>query len=194
MNFTQTLKLGLAVVGLCTIGTAAKPAAAQNLVYTLSGVTFSDGATGSGSFTFNPATGTMSAGLTTFNIATTAGVTDSLTAGSYTSGSATAFEQQNSVFSFDYGDGSTSFHDLTLMTTTAVGSVGTYSLVPGTVTARNQFVGSGEYAPTFRLLTSGFLIVTPAAVPEASTTISFGLLLAFGVGGAVSRLGGRRPA
>lgn len=184
MHLLQKTKLSLTLASLCILGAMTmRPADAQNLVYTLTGVTFSDGATGSGSFSFNPTAASPSANLTTFNIATTAGVTDALTAGSYVPGTANALERQTVYFDFNYGGGTASFHDLLLMTATAAASPGTYPLLLGKQTAPNQFTGSGEYAPTSRLLTSGSLVVTNA-VPEASTTVSFGLLLALGLGGA----------
>jgi hypothetical protein len=59
-------------------------------------------------------------------------------------------------------------------------------LTSGTVENPNAFYGSGEFAPDARAISGGFLIVSPAAaVPEASTTVSFGLLLALGLGGVV---------
>jgi N-acetylneuraminic acid mutarotase len=57
------------LVGLTLIGLLATSAAAAPLLWTLSGVTFSDGGTASGSFVFNPATNTYS----DINITTTTG-------------------------------------------------------------------------------------------------------------------------
>lgn len=178
MHFPSSIRSGLTLIGICAIGTAAThPAAAQELKYTLSGVTFSDGATAAGYFNVNTATGTID----DFDITTTAGVTDALIAGSYLPSTAYAFQAQFPTFSFYYNFGSTSFHSLALMIASPATDPGVYALEPGVPTATNQFIGSGEYAPTDRLVVSGSLIASdPAAVPEASTTVSFGLLLTLG--------------
>jgi len=60
------VKIGFAVAFLTLFSWAAS---AQNLTYTLSGVTFNDGGTASGSFTYNPTTNTY----TNINIVTTTG-------------------------------------------------------------------------------------------------------------------------
>ncbi len=85
-------------------------------------------------------------------------------------------------------------NNITFYTTSIVTGVGTYTLQPGFATLDLQGITySGEFTSTIsgvptiaaRGIAGGSLIVTPAAVPEASTTVSFGLLLALGMGGVV---------
>ena len=62
---------------------------------------------------------------------------------------------------------------------------GVFALLPGSRDPEGGFVNSGELTPSNvgRVMTSGILVVSsPAAVPEASTTVSLGLLLALGTG------------
>ena len=184
MHFPHIFRLAVTLTALGTLGGFC-PASAQDLTYTLSNVKFSDGATANGFFEFNPVTGIFGSN----NITTTAGVTDNETPGNYSTLPLSTYQQQDSFFQFSYGGGTTSFHLLRLTTDPPAVIPGVYLLGPGIPTATNQFVGSGEYASTDisdRLVVSGGMIVTnPAAVPEASTTISFGLLLALGLGSLV---------
>ena len=172
----QTL-IGLTLVSACAF---ARPAAAQYqgpLYFTLSNVTFADGAAANGSFTYDfftyPPGGTAS-------VTTTSGVIDSLPGSSYTSVQSISGEPGFYFLSptnalmlvFDPGNALT----------------GTFPIQPGVISGTG-FSGSVETVEgsNLRAITSGDLIVsaTPAAVPEASTTVSFGLLLTLGLGGAV---------
>ena len=192
MHFTQTLSLGLAFVGLCTFGiVASKPVAAQNLTCTLSGVTFGDGATATGYFNFNPTTQTVG----TFDVVTANGIPSSFPGNDYANGLANFFSgvaplgpfQGEGEIDFD-GIGSSAGDALTLFTSSPITSAGVYFVTPGTRIGHGSFSGSGESYNTqnpdsVRTISTGSIVVTNA-VPEASTTISFGLLLALGLGGA----------
>ena len=180
MHSSHKVCLGLAFAGLCTL-TTIHAASAQNLTYTLSGVTFSDGATATGFFNFDPATQTFGS----FALATTNGTDDMLTGHTYLSAQNSTYHQQATAFSFIDNSGVGPYHVLTLVAASSASAPGLYSLFPGVATAgTNQFYGSGELTPNDRLIVAGFLNVTnPAAVPEASTILSFGLLLALGLGG-----------
>ena len=174
----QATTLPLMVVGLASL-TFSCPVAAQNLTATLSGVTFNDGAVASGYFDFNVATQTLSS----FDITTTDGLGDGLTGANYTPatlGTNIAQDVSNGVFIFPQ------FHYLVINSFPNITGPDVYALDTGVVESPSGFHGSGEFAPTSRVITAGSLIVTAAEpVPEASTTVSFGLLLALGMGGVV---------
>ncbi len=178
--------LALTLLGLCALGLAARPAAAQNLEYQLSGVTFNDGAVAFGFFDFNPTTKAFGS----FDITTTDGITDALIGAHYTPGfyAPDAITPGNyDIFQFISNDGKYNF--LSLGTNVPAESPGFYTIQTGTVGV-GYFSGSGEFASintaANRVVQTGSLLVTePAAVPEASTTISFGLLLTLGFGGFV---------
>ncbi len=181
MNQLTTFRLGLALAGLCTLSAAAaRPAAAQvpgTLYFTLSGVTFADGATASGSFTSDFLT---SPPVYTSDVTTTKGLTDTLRGSYY--GSVAPLGNGNFQFT-------SSTNSLILIVDQNAVAPMTYSLVPGQVFGTG-FSGSAEIVEgsSLRAVTSGDVIVSatpPAAVPEASTTVSFGLLLALGLGGVV---------
>jgi len=208
---SYSLCLGLALLGGLSLA-AGRPAAAQNLAstvstsqtltYTLSNVSFSDGAAATGYFNFNPTTHTFG----TYDITTTNGTTDTLTGFKYTSGNSKVSSPFAGTFTFDNSATHNPYNYFTLDSLAVTNQTGTYSLVPGTNVTAQGFIGSGELAPigsasnSARSLISifssegarglnagGSLIVTNSAspVPEASTTVSLGLLLALGLGGLV---------
>jgi len=185
MRFTSTL--GLALFGLCTLTADVRRVAAQELTATFTGVTFSDGAVATGYFNYNPAMQLLGG----FSITTTNGLTDTLTGGHYAPGLGTVTSTSyDSSFNFSTPELPPSFiHNfLGLGTTTHITGPGVYLLFLGTDVTPTSFNGSGEFAPAgtaARGVTAGTLVVTnvlPAAVPEASGTISLGLLLALGLG------------
>jgi len=182
MHSSRTISLGLAFASLCTLG-AAHPAAAQNLSYTLSGVTFADGASASGSFSYNFTTSTFGA----FDVTTTNGLADGLLGTHYLPPPSTGFALSN--FAFEFFSGPNVF--LVLNTIGPDNVPGVLLLQPGTSSGPRQLTASGEFAPTVagstasRVISAGSLIATAAPIPEASTTVSFGLLLALGLGGLV---------
>lgn len=179
----RTVALGLTLAGLCAFSAAAaRPVLAQNLTYTLSGVTFSDGAVATGYFIFNPATQSFG----TFRITTTDGTTDSLSGGVYALPATSTFKAGiggaatgNGYFEFDTFSTN---RTLGLATSADASSPGTVPLALFSSSfASREFTGAST-----RTITAGFLdIAAPAAVPEASTTISLGLLLVLGAGGLV---------
>ncbi len=175
----------LTLTGICILGlTTIRPAAAQNLVYTLSGVTFNDGAVATGSFDFNPTTQTFGP----YSITTTNGVSDNLTGALYTPTSSKSVAGGSGSDAFTFKTNSLVYNYLVLDTSLSATTPGTYSIDPGYNLSLGQFNRSGELAPVnmvARGITTGSLIVTNAPVPEASTTVSFGLLLALGLGGVV---------
>ncbi len=207
MHFTQTIKLGLAVAGLCTLGAAAPSAEAQGIEYfTLSGVTFADGGTASGSFVFNPAFEIMYGGpatpVSSFNITTTSGVTDSFPGVHYGGGSPGS--AYNLFTGYAGHDGSFVFNNLATTggqlflapNYSSNNGTGTnvFPLIPGFNDPNLGASGSSENDGPTRQIVSGFLIESPNAVPEASTTVSLGLLLVLGAGGAVIAARKKKPA
>ena len=186
--FPRLLSLSLITTGLLVLGgIASRPAAAQDLVYQLVGVTFNDGAVASGYFDYNPANNTFG----NYDIVTTNGVTDSLIGATYTPGFYTPQEigpGSYNIFQFISNDGKYNFLSLGTEFNSPATAPGVFLIQPG-VSEAGYFAGSGEFTPlnaagTNRVITAGLFSVS-AAVPEASTTVSFGLLLALGVGGAV---------
>lgn len=189
MPFKHPVCFGLSVAGLAVLGlTAVRPASAQDLTYTLSGLTFNDGATATGSFSFDSSTQNFSA----FDITTSNSQTDTLVGTRYTPASDMAVSPNNQIWEFF--DQIHPEHLLLLATSLPVTGPGTYAISPGELQA-NGFGNSGEVLPFAgqgqfdnegdRVILNGNLVVTPAAVPEASTTVSFGMLLVLGVGGTV---------
>ena len=202
MQFPRTIirriTLGLGLTSLFAFGTF-RPAAAQDLTYTLSSVTFSDGAAAFGSFVYNPTTDNFSA----YDITTTNGLTDMLAGYQYVPGTAFIGGQGDS---FQLADGDP-YHSpggeqyLELTTTgpfPGPTSPGTYALEPGVFSPPGSAfpdgsaeytkpVGASQFTTTVpRTISGGFLVVTDTTpVPEASTIFSFGLLLALGLGGTV---------
>ena len=183
--------LALATLASFGLASAAHPASAQDLKFTLDNVKFSDGATATGYFDFNPSDQTFGV----YNLTTTNGITDNLLGTHYTGSTRpNSFFTNgvNDVFVIE-GGGPFPISTLVLDTTTVVNGPGTYSLLPGQDLNVNQgFSDSGELtaANQGRLISGGNLVVTPAAVPEASSIVSLGLLL--GLGGSGLALAARR--
>lgn len=191
--------LALTLTGLCVLGlTAVRPVAAQDLVYQLTNVTFNDGAVASGYFNYNPATNSFG----NFDIITTNGITDSLVGAEYKPGTYAPMQfgpGSYNVFQFISND--VHYNSLTLDTkfNFPATTPGTFLIDTGVISSIGTgFGGSGEFAPisnmgTVRVITAGSFSVTNA-VPEASTTVSFGLLLALGLGGAVVAIRKKKAA
>lgn len=182
MSSSRLLRLGLALAGLCVLEIAARPAAAQNLLYTLSNVTFADGATATGFFNANPTTGVFG----NLDIITTSGLTGGLPGTHYAK--ATTSPNNSPFFAFSFTSG---LNQLVLSVSTDDRIPGTQPLQPGSSSGPFQLTNSGEAtrpvggSQAVRVISSGSLIATAAPVPEASTTASLGLLLALGLGGLV---------
>ncbi len=103
-----------------------------------------------------------------------------------------AFATALSNFAFEFFSGSS--NELVLNTFGADNASGILLLQPGSIPIGGGLRASGEFTPPMiggstgtRLISAGSLVAAevPAAVPEASTTVSFGLLLALGLGGMV---------
>ena len=184
MHSSHAIRLGLVLTGLCALGVASsRPASAQTFQYTLSGVTFADGAIATGSFSYNFTTNTFGA----FDVTTTNGLTDGLLGTHYLPPTGTATAVSNFAFEFFSGR-----NELVLNTFGADNASGTLLLQPGSIPQGGGLMASGEFATpatggstSARVISAGSLVATGAPVPEASTTVSFGLLLALGMGGLV---------
>lgn len=180
MNFTP--KTALALAALAALGLAAPhPAAAQNHLYTLSGVTFADGATASGTFEFDSTTFTFGP----YDIITTDGLTDSTTGAHYVQG--TGFDNNGSGY-FAFDNGASPDNYLALATSDPLYTPGVLTLSPGSINSDGSFDNSGEFAPDnvyTRVINSGSVIVGPAIapVPEISSVGSLGVMLLLGAGG-----------
>lgn len=166
----SSLHRALPVAALLVLAalTVPAPAKAQDLLFTLSGVTFDDGATAVGSFVYDPTTSIFGA----FDITTTAGNTG-LAGARYSSSSGSAFLAAPDFYAFSDGG------FLALVSPSSSTGPGTYALAPGNVVDPNSFGGSGEFVPQARGITAGSLIVTNAAAAPEPGTIA--LLLTAGV-------------
>ncbi len=186
MQFSRAMSFGLTLAGLCALS-AARPASAQLLTYTLSGVTFSDGAVATGYFVFDP----TSQSFSSFDITTTNGKMDSLLGGVYAApgtipikGGIGGVAAGNGYFEFDTPNTSRSLQLATSAEASSPGAVPLALFPVGIVSSREY---TGDFQGSLRTITAGSLDITaPAAVPEASTTISLGLLLLLGAGGFVA--------
>ncbi len=176
-RYAAAFILALAVAG--SFGFA-RSSSAVPLLFTLTGVTFNDGATASGSFMFNPSTQTYGA----FDILTAGGAS----AGSdYSSGAGTNASSLHSPDAFIFDNFSIDNHDhnLDLFFSGHIIIPGIYALALGVAGGPGSFSDSGEFVNNdfstinYRLVTTGFLTVTGVApVPETGGTL---LSLAFGI-------------
>ena len=167
---------------------AARPANAQNLTYTLSNVTFTDGGQVTGFFDYNPTTNIVG----NYAVVTTTG-SGPATGTSYSRLNSGPFLFNSRTFEFLTTGLPGSL--LALSASSSITSPGVYTLNPGTFVTANSLSGSGEFTPTGNRVVGPLspaappagpsLVVTFAApaVPETSTAASFGLLLALGLGG-----------
>lgn len=168
-------KILLASISLACM-TAAVPANAATLNWTLSGVTFDDGGTASGTFSTDSNTG----GVLSFNVSTTAG---SIQTSGFTYNSSTSYLFADNFFSSNsfilVSNAFDRFVNFRFVNALTAG--GTNALVPGAPTS-----GSWECSNcgNIREVTGGFA-TTLGAVPEPTT---WGLLvLGFGAIGAGMR-------
>jgi hypothetical protein len=146
----------------------ARPSHAVPMLFTLTGVTFNDGATATGSFAFNPTTGNFG----TFLITTTTSVSNSGSTYSSLSGTGTFYLPSPDAFIFD--NFSVDSHYLVFSFSGHITGPGTYALDPGVPNGPDSFLGSGEFLDAvldYRLVTGGFLTVTLQAVPETGGTL-----------------------
>ena len=164
--------LALTILAGLGLSIAPRAASAQNLLFTLDGVTFEDGATASGSFNYDSTQNVFGA----YDITTMSNDTQT---GDHYLGPIIGQSNQNAqldsagrfVFSADYG------HKLYLDTFSPATSSGTFGIIPGYLDSDNNLFLSGEILPNDEIIhtiTAGNLIVTdPSAVPEPSASASF---------------------
>ena len=187
MHSSRTISLGLALAGLCALGAAtARPAAAQNLLYTLSGVTFADGATAIGFFNANPTTGVFGA----FDITTTKGLTDGLLGTHYVTPATTPSNSPFFAFSFASG-----LDEIILSVGVDDRVPGVQPFQPGSFFNGAGLSNSGEFAtpvtgglPVGRLISAGSLVATGPPCPKLPRRS------AWAAGPGDGRAGGRRAA
>ena len=139
------------------------------MLFTLTGVTFNDGATASGFFIFNPANQTYGV----FNILTSGSL--SYSGSLYSSGMGTGTNYLASPDAFIFDNFSMDSHYLVLAFSGHITSPGVYALEPGVPGGSGTFSWSGEFvdvALDYRLITGGFLTVSSVqGVPETGATL-----------------------
>ena len=159
--------LGLTLFISFSVG---KSSFAIPFTFTLTGVTFDDGATASGFFVFNPTTGTYGA----FNIITSdsalfTGSTYSPAVGTDAT-VPTPYSPPPDDFIFD--NFSIDDHYLNLFSDPITGP-GIFALHPGSAGPMDSFEWVNFSAGDYRLVTTGFLSVAPlSSVPDTSGTLS----------------------
>jgi len=150
---------------------SAWPSFAVPFTFTLTGVTFDDGATASGFFVLDPTTGTYGP----FDITTSAGLT--FTGSQYSPGVGTAPSYLSSPDSFSFDNFSIDSHYLNLSYSGHITSTGLYTLDPGSSNGPGSFSGSSEFVDSsfdYRLIKAGALLVTStASVPETEGTVLY---------------------
>jgi hypothetical protein len=163
---TRRLLALLAVVGSLAL---ARSSDATPMRFTLTGVTFNDGSTATGSFIFNPSNQTYG----TFNVITSSSLSYSGSIYSAGTGTGTNFLSSPDAFIFD--NFSIDSHYLVLAFSGHITNPGVYALEPGVPHGQGTFSWSGEFvdmALGYRLITGGFLTVTlPSGVPENGGTL-----------------------
>src|SRR5215469_4697722 len=158
----------LALLAILGNFTFAYSSHAVPMLFTLTGVTFNDGATATGSFAFNPTTGNFGSFLIT---TTTSG---SNTGSTYSSlaGTSTFYLASPDAFIFD--NFSVDSHYLVFAFSGHITGPGVYSLDIGVPNGPDSFLGSGEFVDAsldYRLVTGGSLTVTLQGVPETGGTL-----------------------
>jgi hypothetical protein len=167
--------LPIVALTLAAFTLLSRPALAQSYDYTLSGVTFNDGAIASGFFTYDPTASTIGS----YDITTTPGTDGDGTVGYHydsTDGGSYANPGNNPYFIF--GQSNFGPNNLFLESTEFGNTSGTISLIDGSPNGIGSFFGSGEFYDAnsdYRLVSTGSINVTPA--PEASSAVTFTLLL-----------------
>jgi hypothetical protein len=173
------MKIWIYTIFLAALGAFAaflpKSASAAMTTYTLTDVTFNDGATATGYFDFNPTTDTFG----NFDIVTGNGVTDNQAGFQYTNSDASGhalyiwgaeFYQTVGLYN----------HSITLNTGLPISSAGDNPLGLGTL-ENDGYSGSGEFTSVnsgvaVRVITGGYL-ANGSPTPEASSAATFGILL-----------------
>ena len=146
----------------------ARSSHAVPMLFTLTDVTFNDGATATGSFAFNPTSGNFG----TFLITTTTSVSNTGSTYSSLAGTSTFYLASPDAFLFD--NFSIDSHYLVFSFSGHITDPGVYALDLGVPNGPDSFLGSGEFVDAlldYRLVTSGFLTVTVPGVPETGGTL-----------------------
>ena len=170
----------LALLGILGSLTFAHSSDATPMLFTLTGVTFNDGATATGSFAFNPTTGNFG----TFLITTTTSVSNTGSTYSSLAGTSTFYLASPDAFIFD--NFSIDSHYLVFSFSGHITGPGVYALDIGVPNGPDSFLGSGEFVDAlldYRLVTGGFLTVTLPGVPETGGTLFslvIGIIALFG--------------
>ena len=161
-----------AIIVTLTIFTSlglARSSHAVPILFTLTGVTFNDGATATGSFVFNPTTGNFG----TFLITTTMSVSNTGSTYSSLAGTSTFYLASPDAFIFD--NFSIDSHYLVFSFSGHITGPGVYALDIGVPTGPDSFLGSGEFvdmALDYRLVTGGsFTVTSLQGVPETGATL-----------------------
>jgi hypothetical protein len=162
---TRCASLVIVVLGSLVV---ARSSDATPMRFTLTAVTFNDGATATGSFVFNPTTGNFGA----FLITTTTSVSN--TGSTYSSLAGTSTFNLASPDAFIFDNFSIDSHYLVFSFSGHITGPGVYALDPGVPNGPDSFLGSGEFVDAlfdYRLVTGGFLTVTLPGVPETGGTL-----------------------
>ena len=141
---------------------------AMPMLFTLTGVTLNDGATATGSFSFNPTTGSFG----NFLLTTTTSVSNTGSTYSSLAGTSTFYLASPDAFIFD--NFSIDSHYLVFAFSGHITSLGVYAVDLGVPNGPDSFLGSGEFVDAvldYRLVTGGFLTVTGLGVPETGGTL-----------------------
>jgi hypothetical protein len=170
-SLPRVRRCAAAIIVTLTILTSlglARSSQAVPMLFTLTGVTFNDGATAGGSFVFNPTTGNFGA----FLITTTTSVSNTGSTYSSLAGTSTFYLASPDAFIFD--NFSIDSHYLVFSFSGHITGPGVYALDIGVANGPDSFLGSGEFvdmALDYRLVTGGFLTVTLVqGVPETGGT------------------------
>ena len=178
-SFLKTRCGSVLIVILASLALA-RSSDATPMLFKLTGVTFNDGSTASGSFSFNPSDQTYGR----FNIITSN--SHSHTGSLYSSGEGTARNYLSSPDAFIFDNFSISSHYLVLAFAGHIMDPGVYALERGGLGGSGTFSWSGEFvdmALDYRLITGGFLTVTPVPAPETAGTflsLVIGIIALFG--------------
>src|SRR5262245_18040723 len=169
MKTKSTLKTRCASLLIVVLGSLviARSSDATPMLFTLTGVTFNDGATATGSFAFNPTTGNFGA----FHITTTTSLSNTGSTYSSLAGSSTFYLASPDAFIFD--NFSIDSHYLVFAFSGHIAGPGLYALDLGVPNGPDSFLGSGEFVDAlldYRLVTGGFITVTVQGVPETGGT------------------------
>ena len=182
MKTKSTLKTRCASLVIVVLGSLviARSSDATPMRFTLTAVTFNDGATATGSFVFNPTTGNFG----NFLLTTTTSVSNTGSTYSSLAGTSTFYLASPDAFIFD--NFSIDSHYLVFSFSGHITGPGVYALDIGVPNGPDSFLGSGEFVDAlldYRLVTGGSLTVTLQGVPETGGTLFslvIGIIALFG--------------